>query len=87
VLSSQLAELPVGAGTLRTATRSRNCPRPCGAGAPHTSRDVLIPMEQSVEPVASSDGARLVRRRLGEWSSGAGCGFQYSAAALPAGFS
>jgi len=34
----------------------------------HTSRDVPIFMEQSVEPVPSSDAARLARRALGEWS-------------------
>ena len=33
---------------------------------PHTSRDVLILVEQSLEPVTPSDGVRLVRRRLGE---------------------
>ena len=35
---------------------------------PHTSRDLLILVEQSTEPVAPSDGVRLARRRLGEWS-------------------
>ena len=35
---------------------------------PHTSRDLLILVEQSTEPVAPSDGVRLARRPLGEWS-------------------
>ena len=35
---------------------------------PHTSRDLLILVEQSTEPVAPSDGVRLARRLLGEWS-------------------
>ena len=35
---------------------------------PHTSRDVLILVEQSTEPVAPSDGVRRARRRLAEWS-------------------
>jgi hypothetical protein len=32
----------------------------------HTSRDLLILVEQSAESVAPSDGVRLARRRLGE---------------------
>jgi hypothetical protein len=39
---------------------------------PRTSRDLLILVEQSTEPVAPSDGDRLARRRLGEWSEGSG---------------
>jgi hypothetical protein len=34
----------------------------------HRSRDLLILVEQSTEPVAPLDGVRIVRRRLGEWS-------------------
>ena len=33
-----------------------------------TSCDLLVLVEQSAEPVVPSDGVRLVRRRLGEWS-------------------
>jgi hypothetical protein len=39
---------------------------------PHTSRDLLILVEQSTEPVVPSDGVRLARCRLGEWSEGSG---------------
>ena len=39
---------------------------------PHTSRGLLILVEQSAEPVAPSDGVRLARGRLGEWSEGSG---------------
>jgi putative transposase len=35
---------------------------------PHTSRDLLILVEQSTEPVAPSDSVRVACRRLGEWS-------------------
>ena len=35
---------------------------------PHTSRDLLILVEQSAEPVAPLDRVCLARRRLGEWS-------------------
>jgi hypothetical protein len=35
---------------------------------PHTSRDLLILVEQSTEPVAPSDGVRLARGALGELS-------------------
>jgi hypothetical protein len=34
----------------------------------HTSRDLLILVEQSTESVAPLDGVRIVRRWLGEWS-------------------
>jgi hypothetical protein len=34
----------------------------------HTSRDLLILVEQSAEPVAPLDGVRLACRPLGEWS-------------------
>jgi hypothetical protein len=33
----------------------------------HTSRDLLVLVEQSAESVAPSDGVRLARRRRGEW--------------------
>ena len=39
---------------------------------PHMSRDLLIFVEQSAEPVAPSDGVRLARGRLGEWSERSG---------------
>jgi hypothetical protein len=39
--------------------------------APHTSRDVLILVEQPAELVAPSDGDRLARRRLGSGRRGA----------------
>jgi hypothetical protein len=39
---------------------------------PHMSRDLLIFVEQSSEPVAPSDGVGLARRRLGEWPEGSG---------------
>jgi hypothetical protein len=39
---------------------------------PHTSRDLLILVEQPTEPVAPPDGVRVARRRLGEWSEGSG---------------
>jgi hypothetical protein len=39
---------------------------------PRTSRDLLILVEQSTEAVAPSEGVRLARRRLGEWSEGSG---------------
>ena len=35
---------------------------------PHTSRDLLILVEQSTEPVAPSDAFCRARRSLGEWS-------------------
>ena len=34
----------------------------------HTSRDVLILVEQSAEAVVPLDGVRLACRRLEEWS-------------------
>jgi len=34
----------------------------------HRSRDLLILVEQSTEPVAPLDGVRLACRPLGEWS-------------------
>src|SRR3954453_3019355 len=34
---------------------------------PRTSRDLLILVEQSAEPVAPSNGVRLASRSLGEW--------------------
>jgi hypothetical protein len=34
----------------------------------HTSRDLLVLVEQSTEPVPPSDGVRIARRPLGEWS-------------------
>jgi hypothetical protein len=37
-----------------------------------TSCDLLILVEQSAEAVVPSDGVRLARRRLGEWSEGSG---------------
>ena len=38
----------------------------------HTSCDLLVLVEQSSEPVAPSDGVRLARRQVGEWSEGSG---------------
>ena len=38
----------------------------------HTSRDLLVLVEQSAEPVVPSDGAGVGRWRLGEWSEGSG---------------
>ena len=38
----------------------------------HTSRDLLIFVKQSTEPVVPADGVRLARRQLGEWSEGCG---------------
>jgi hypothetical protein len=35
---------------------------------PHTSRDLLILVEQSTEAVPPSDGGRLGRSSDGEWS-------------------
>jgi hypothetical protein len=34
----------------------------------HASRNLVIFVEQSAEPVAALDGVRLARRPLGEWS-------------------
>jgi hypothetical protein len=39
---------------------------------PHMSRDLLIFVEQSAEPVAPSDTFRVARSRLGEWPEGSG---------------
>jgi hypothetical protein len=39
---------------------------------PHMSRDLLIFVEQSAEPVAPSDTVRVARSRLGEWPEGSG---------------
>jgi len=39
---------------------------------PHTSRDLLILVEQSTEPVAPSDCVRAARWPLGEWAEGSG---------------
>ena len=38
----------------------------------HSSRDLLILVEQSAEPVAPLDGIRVARCPLGEWSEGSG---------------
>ena len=38
----------------------------------HSSRDLLILVEQPTKPVAPSDGVRLAHRRLGDWSEGSG---------------
>ena len=35
---------------------------------PHSSRDLLILVEQSTEPVVSSNACGRARGRLGEWS-------------------
>jgi hypothetical protein len=47
----------------------------CSAGpslwvpeTPHTSRDLLVLVEQPTEPVVPSDAVRVARRSLGEWS-------------------
>ena len=39
---------------------------------PHTSRDLLILVKQSTEPVPPLDSVRLAGRVLGEWSKGSG---------------
>ena len=39
---------------------------------PRTSRDLLILVEQSTEPVSPSDGDRLAGCPVGEWSYGSG---------------
>src|SRR6478752_7189723 len=64
-------------GRSRTGLRDRsNCETRATLWVPetpHTSRDLLILVEQPTEPVAPSDSVRLVRRGLGEWWRGA-CG-------------
>jgi hypothetical protein len=39
----------------------------CVPETPHTSRDLLVLVDQPVEPVTPSDCARVVFRPLGEW--------------------
>jgi hypothetical protein len=38
----------------------------------HTSRDLLVLVEQSAEPFAPSDRVRIAPRPPGEWSQGSG---------------